>query len=203
MNVNNVNSCRVNSNGYQIAIRRGKPQAKFDDLTSTSAVTSTGTILPGICNIAQGIGVTQRTGDTVYWEQLFLNYTINAQNSDVFSNCRVIVFQWHPSSAIAVPLVTDILQTASIYSQYDWQFSNQYAIIFDRVHFLSGTSTAPTVGGNQGFFGEIPLSDTVRKGEYAPAVTTGSQQYYILVISDSVIAPFPNYTGTTRIVYTQ
>ncbi len=196
-----VNSCQVIVNGKQPSRKKGSPQTKFVDNSYATTIPSTGTILAGMCPIAQGVTVSQRTGDVVYWKKAYINYAVDAINSDVLSNSRVIIFQWHPNSALAAPTVNDVLQTASVYSMYDWQFSNQYTILYDKVHFCSGITSAPTVGGNQGYFGEIHLDPAAKRAEYSAALATGSEQFYILIISDSVIAPFPNFTATTRVTY--
>jgi hypothetical protein len=194
-------STLVTSDGYQKPVPRGKT-AKFVDVLYSSNATSVGTILAGMCPITQGVGVNQRTGDTVYWRSIHINYDINTQNADVFNTSRIIIFQWHPNSNLAAPTVTDVLQTAALRSMYDWQFSNQYTILYDRVHFQSGLTTAPCDSGNQGYFGPImPSKGMVTKAQFSPGAALGSEQYFILLISDSLIAPFPLFTATTRVIY--
>lgn len=198
-----INSMKVTANGQQPLTKRGAPQIKFVDVGYNVNVTSVGTVLAGICNIPQGVTVNQRTGDTVFWRSLYINYDITTQNSDIWNSSRVIIFQWHPNSALLVPNVTDVLQTANMYSMYDWQFSNQYTIMYDIMHFQSGLATAPTASGNQGHFGPISIRKAKSRADFAAGVATGSEQFYILVISDSLIAPFPVFTATTRVTYSE
>jgi len=198
-----MNSQRVLSDGRQAQLPRGSPQVKYvDTLNSAVAITSVGTLI-GLCPIPQGTGVSQRIGDTVFWKDVYINYIINAANTDVYSSARVILFQWHPNSQLAGPLVSDILQSASILSMYDWQYSNQYTILYDRVHCFSGTSSNPTTSSNQAYFGEVGLKNAVKRGEFAPGVVNGSQQFYMIFISDSTLAPFPNIDILTRVTYSQ
>lgn len=200
---NVVNSAVITSDGHQPVMTRGEPPIKFVDVTTAGASPSaTGSILAGFCNITQGPGVSQRTGDTIFYRNCYINYILYTTNSDVTTSTRVIIFQWHPNSNLVVPIVSDILQTASIYSMYDWQYSNQYTILYDRIHFASGTATAPCDSSAQGYFGGINIGKAVQRAEFAPASALGSEQLYCLVISDSAIAPFPVFSITSRVVYT-
>jgi len=109
--VNNELSIKISGNGRQTAISRGNPQVKFVDMTQLGfAVLPAGTVLPGLLDVTQGVGVSQRTGDVVFLERLFENYTIYQNNSDIVSTCRIITLQWHPNSALVMPIVTDILK---------------------------------------------------------------------------------------------
>jgi hypothetical protein len=201
--INVVNTCKVNGNGQQTARSRGQPQIKFVDVSQVVNVSSTGTVLSGLTAITQGVGVSQRTGDTIFMKSFFMNYAINAANSDIFTTARVVIFQWIPNSSIAVPLYSDIFQTPDIYAMYDWQFANQYRILYDKIHFLSGTGTNPTTASNQGFFGELNISTLNRKVEFSQASAFGSNELYCLVISDSAIIPFPLLNIRTRITYSE
>jgi len=200
---NMLNSTVVTSNGYQKPATRGKKLAKFIDAPYAAiAVTSIGAVLPGMCPIPQGVTVNQRTGDTVFWRSLHINYDITTQNTDVFNTSRVIIFQWHPNTILVAPVVTDVLQTVTLYSMYDWQFSNQFTILYDRVHFQSGTATNPAGSGNQGYYGNVPFTKGFKvDAMYNAAAISASEQLFILVISDSLIAPFPVFTAQTRVIY--
>lgn len=198
-----INCLDVVANGKQKELPRGTPQVKFSDVNYAVAATSVGAVLAGICSIPQGITVNQRTGDTAFWKELSINYQLDTQNADIFTTTRVIVFQWHPNSLLIGPVVTDILQTANVRSMYDWQYSNQYRILYDKVHFQSGIAAAPDSSGNQGYFGPINIKSATKRAQFATASVAGSEQFYILLISDSLIAPFPNFTATTRITYSE
>jgi hypothetical protein len=199
-----INCMKINSNGQQTAVRRGTPQVKFVDNPQSVAVSNIGTILaPGITNVTQGVGVSQRTGDTLFYKELFLNYNAVAINADIFSSLRVIVFQWKPNTSLVIPTVTDILQTANIFSMYDWQFSSQYIIIYDKIHNFAGVAAAPSSSGNQSYFGKIDLSRAGKRVEFSPGAVSASNELFILVISDSVAVPFPQFTCISRITYSE
>jgi hypothetical protein len=199
---NMINSIVIKNNGKQVPTKRGGPMSKFVDLAQLVSPSNIGSILSGICPIPPGTSASQRTGDTVYWQKLYINYTVATQNVDIFNLVRLIIFQWHPNSALVVPIVTDILQLANIYSMYDWQFANQSTILYDRVHCMSGIAGAPCDSGFQGSFGSVSIGQAVKKAEFAPGLTLGSEQLYILVISDSLLVPFPFLNIQTRVIYT-
>ena len=195
------NQMKVKGNGQQPTRARGTPATKYIDVTTNASVLSTGTIT-SLSSVTQGVTVVQRIGDTIFWKDMYLNYTLEAINADVFTTSRIIIFQWHPNSALAVPTVNDILQSPNLTSMYDWQFSNQYTILYDKVHSQAGITAAPTISGNQAFFGRINTIPCTKKVQYSPAASTGAELIYMLFISDSLIAPFPNLSCQSRITFT-
>jgi hypothetical protein len=194
---------KINSNGYQTAVKRGNPQTKFVDLAQTQNPSSAGNVLSGFNSINQGVAVSQRTGDTIFMKSLYVNYTVTQLNSDEISSTRVIFFQWIPSSLLGTPVAANILQTGAIDSFYNWQLSSNFRILDDRIFHLSGEAGVPTSASQCGYFGEISLARINTKVEFTPGLSTGSNQLYCLVISDSVIAPFPFFTIRSRITYSE
>jgi len=204
---NNYCGFTTKGNGGEAPVsKRGKTQMKIiDNLSTTSSVSTSGAILPGLSGPSQGVALNQRTGDVIYLEKMYITYTVNAANTDVFSSFRVIIFQWHPNSALAAPTVADILQNSSynVYAMYDWNFSNQYTILYDRIHSMAGIATAPTASTNQVWSGEITLARAVKRSVFQLGTTFGSEQLYCLAISDSGVTPFPVFTIGTRITYSE
>jgi len=191
------NAIHVLGNGQQLP---GKVMNFIDTAIVGQNCVSTGTVTT-IFTVTQGVTVNQRIGDTAILDRMWLNYQIDAINTDVFSTARLIVFQWLANSAIATPTVAQVLQTATIQAFYNYQFSNQYVIVYDVVHSLSGIVGAPTESGNQGWFGELGTHRCARKIEWNPAAVNGSRQFYVLFIGDSLIAPFPIINLNTRIMF--
>jgi len=66
---------------------------------------------------------------------------------------------------------------------------------------MSGSATNPTATSAMGYFGEVPLKKTRKRCEFSPGAATGSEQLYILAISDSALPPFPILSLNTRITY--
>jgi hypothetical protein len=197
------NSIRIGANGYLNRPKAGAPKLKlFDSTASTQNASTTATLVP-LSGPAQGTAVNQRTGDTVrLCDRLVLNYTTSSQNADVFNTVRVIVFQWIPNTALTVPTAASILQNANnILSPYDFQNSNQYRILYDAVHLMSGTAAGPTSAGNQGFYGELSLSRALKLLEFATGAVTGSNQLYLMFLSDSALLPFPLMNYWVRVFF--
>lgn len=178
-----------------------KMTTKYSDVVvSGTTITSAGTVTP-LTNIAQGVTVNQRVGDSALLEALFLNFDVNVANSDVFTTSRILVFQWLVNTALHVPVIADILQTASTLSMVNFNTSNQYIVLLDELIFQSGLATAPTATSLVGRSHAISVSSAKKRLEWNAAVTTGSNQIFILYISDSAIAPFPGLNYTSRVLF--
>jgi len=210
MSVSNENSMSnvmvVRGNGRQSRGGKGRGfKEKYFDSAITTVSPSTTAAVSSLTGIAQGVGVTQRTGDTLIQNRFFLNYNVVVANADVYSSTRVIVFRYRVNTSLAVPVGTTVLQSSSDLSFYNFQLSNQYEILYDKVHFNSGTATAPTASTYNGFYGEIPLGGNMaaRTQEFSLASVFGSNQLYILYVSDSGIAPFPSLTYASRLIFTE
>ena len=176
---------------------------KFLDITVTTTATSTGSVT-ALATIPTGSGVRQRTGDTVRLLRMFINYDIDAINADVFTSTRVIIFQWLPNTTVGgLPTAANILQSVSTISMYHFQNANQYRILYDKVHFQAGITAAPTASGYQGYYGNVQLSSALKQLEFSEAVSTGSNQVFLLLVSNSLIAPFPNLALQSRVIYTE
>jgi len=194
---------KIFGNGQQPGRSRDAPALKYvDTFGSNIPIMATGTILPGFVSVSQGVGVSQRTGNAIRVTNLILNYNIAQINSDIISQNRVIVFQFRPSSSLVMPIVADVLETVNdVQSMYNWELSNQYVICYDQVFFQSGTATVPTTSSNCGRYGEINITAAKKTLEFTGASALGSYQFYLLVISDSLIAPFAVMDYTSRLVY--
>lgn len=187
--------------GYPKKNRKGGPIVKFFDNTLYSITPSSVPSIQGLFAPAQGVALTQRIGDVTYLKKMYINYTCNAANADIYSSLRVILFQWTPNNGLIAPVYTDLLQTSSdgVYAMYDWNYSDQYRILYDKLHSFSGTATAPTASTNQCVSEEISLASAFKKVNFTIGATTCSNSIYVLAVSDSVIAPFPNFILKTRI----
>jgi len=175
----------------------------FDVNVSATSVGAGATLIP-LSNMAQGVGRSQRVGDSASLIGLNMTYEIVQLNADIYSDTRVIIFQWFPNTALLVPVLADILQnTAAIglYSQYNWENRDQYRILYDRLHSQSGLATAPTSTSNESVLNRR-VGVQRKLMEFAIASTTGSNQLYVLWISDSSIAPFPIINFTSRVKFT-
>jgi len=198
-----INCMDVFSNGQQTVRKRGLAPLHYFDSTPTTATVTTTPAVVSLFAPAQGTAATQRTTDTVYLDKMYLNYLVSMTNADFYSSIRMIIFQWIPNNTLIVPTAFEILQTVvnNVYSFYDWQYSNQYRILYDKIHFLTGSATQPTTGSSQGYLGEIDLSKALKKVEFATGATTASNTIYALYMSDSALAPSPAISFVARITF--
>jgi hypothetical protein len=177
-------------------------ESKFIDVTlAASSVTATGTI-GVLANIPQGIGQSQRIGDQVTLTRILANIDITAANSDVFSHARFIMFQWHPNVTLDSPTIANILQTPAntFYSMLNWQLSDQFTILYDKVWSLLGTSTVPTDKSDQIVFTTVlPRRKIVNWT--AGSTSASSNTIFLLYISDSAGSPFPQIQFSIRMEY--
>lgn len=182
---------------------RGRRAVKFFDTNLTTVTPSTSGVVIPVFQPPQGVLVTDRIGDVCYLRSMCINYTCNAANADVFSSLRVVVFQWKPNANLLAPTAASIFQFASdnVNSMYDWNFADQYIILYDKLHSFAGTAAIPTASTNQNWVGEIPLRRAIKKVNFAASAVGGSNQIYLLIVSDSSVIPFPNFTFKTRVMF--
>jgi len=176
---------------------------KFFDSTYTTYTPSTSGVLQNLTTISQGVTESNRVGDICHLKHLVVNYNCNAANADVFSSVRVVIFQWRSNIALIAPVVTDIFQIAAdgIGAMFDVNYSDMFTILYDKLHSFSGTFTAPTASSNQNWAGYIDLTKANCKINFAAGSATGSNFIYLLAISDSAIAPFPNLVLKSRVFF--
>lgn len=184
--------------------RGSTSKEKFFDVTVVTTLTSTGAVSALTGNITSGAGVRQRTGDTVKALRMYVNYDLEAINADIFTVSRLIFFQWIPNTTISgAPAITSILQSANVNAMYNFQNANQYRILADNVHLQAGIAAAPTASGYQGYYGKIPIASAIKNLEFSEGVVTGSNQIFVALVSNSLIAPFPNLNLISRFIYTE
>lgn len=144
--------------------------------------------------IPQGDTDVTRDGDTIHLDEIEFRYsTILADTTNVF---RVILFQWHPTSA---PTIGAILLTLGsnngVNSAFTVDYEQQFKILYDRVHYLNSVAV-PQSG--------VEHVIKIRKGfqkrlQYVAGGTTGSNHIYSAYISDSAAAAHPSINAVMRV----
>jgi hypothetical protein len=170
------------------------------NLTSTS-ITATGSC--GILvNIPQGVTQGTRVGDEVTLDKILFNMNITAANSDVFSHVRTILFQWHPNINLGTPSVADILETPTntFYSQLNFQWRDQYTVLYDKVWSFTGTATVPTDKSDQIVYTTVWPKRRAMKWILG-STSASSNTICLLYISDSAASPFPALQFSLRVEY--
>jgi hypothetical protein len=189
-------------NGYQPLRQPVGEELKFLDLPLQSfSVSSIGNIID-LTPVTQGIGVSQRIGDSLKMQSLTLNYSSIMLNSDLNTTTRIIIFQWVNNSGLSFPAPINLLQNVDVYGFYNWEASPLFRILDDFTVFQTGLATAPTDSGNQGQIGRtISLSAAHRMIKFTAGITSGADKIFMFALSDSLVAPFPLFNFRSRFVY--
>jgi hypothetical protein len=150
---------------------------------------------------AQGVTSTTRDGDSLMIRSMFVHFDFTQLTLVTGTFVRVIVFQWHPSSAGGAPTVTDVLQTAVCNSFHEFNSADQYTVLSDIKFDMSGLiATASTSTTRCSYYGPVP-----RKSKFIPYVqftsgqVSGSQKIYMLYIVS--VASSVTFDYNTRITF--
>lgn len=158
----------------------------------SGAGTSGGTL--SCCDISQGDSNSQRDGDSLYLGSctFFTRWTLG----DSANVCRLILFQWYPTST---PAVADILDT-SIGSapqyMYETDKGNQYKILFDRTYSVNDNYSGQA---KQFMSKRIKIRPPRKKIQFLNGSTDGSNKIYFLNMSDSSVVPNPTHEFLMRV----
>jgi hypothetical protein len=178
-------------------------ELKFFDVSSSAFTVGSGATLSLLSGIPQGVAQSQRVGDQVELVSLEITYEVVQANTDIYSNTRVLIFQWFPNTILSVPALASILyNTAAIgpYSQYNWQLRDQYHVIYDKLMSQAGLSTAVASTTNMSIL-HHRLTNFRKTVKFSPAVTAASNNLFFLFMSDSSIAPFPVGSFAARLLF--
>lgn len=167
-------------------------------MTSVLAVPA---IQGSFSTIAQGTGQTARVGSSIFMKRIRIRMTLQA--ADIQNSLRVIIFQWKENNANLVPAPTDIitLSTNPWQSAYNYthKLARNFHICYDRTFSLSSLGSPVVIDRTINLYGKrLGAKHLV----YEPATSSGTNQYYMLVVSDSVGAPNPAIGTTWEFYYT-
>jgi len=175
----------------------------FDVLSIANSIGSGGTLFP-LCGVPQGDAQSTRVGDFIHARKLVFNYSLYTANADIVTTIRLIFFKWRPSTALTVPVIANILEapaSSNVLSHFNFQLQENYSILWERQYNVAGTATNPTVTSSIGGTGmSIPLKGN-NDMDFSLAATFGSNQIYLLALSDSALAPFPLLNFSARLYY--
>jgi len=165
---------------------------------SSAGVSSVGTTT-SISNVVQGDGDNERIGNVISPVQLNLNYSISA--SDTTNAIRVAIFKWKDSNAFVAPNANDFFKpgpSASVdyLSHYNEEQRDQFVVVYDKTFqlVLNQANTKKIVNL------KLPLSGKIRY--YSNAVITGTGNYFLYYISDSLAVTHPTIEWAAELVYT-
>jgi hypothetical protein len=132
------------------------------------------------------------------------NFTLYTVNSDIVTTIRLIFFRWVPNDVLLSPLIANILEapvSSNVLSHFNFQLQDNYSVLYERQFQASGITVAPTVNSNFGATGlNIPLGiNTVIEKTLANSL--GTNELYLLAVSDSALTPFPLLNFSSRLYY--
>lgn len=194
---------RNRSNGVVTTMAKHVEPKYLDTLSLANSIGAGATLFP-LSLVPQGDSQSTRVGDFIQPLRLLFNYSLYCVNSDIVTTVRLIFFTWTPDTALVIPTVANILQapsSANVLSHFNFQTQDNFHILWDRQFQASGIPAAPTVNSNFGATGmSVPLRGK-REIEFTPANTTGTNQMYLLALSDSSLTPFPILNFAARLYY--
>jgi len=198
-------------------VTRGEEEVKYFPFgfVTISAV-ATGFVVP-MSQITQGATATTRVGESVRPKHFKFQYKIIASantviaSADQYNITRVIFFRWHDDSTTALPVLADILvnnvDADFTLANYNRDQATRYTILYDRCHVLvntpvwNGTTVLYEVG--PGSVGCVESSIKLRGSmNFRGAAITGTEQVFMLIVSDSSFTPHPQIDCQCETSYT-
>jgi hypothetical protein len=178
-------------------------ELKYYTASDSATSISFSGFIASISNPSQGDTDTTRDGDRLNIKLIRFRYGIT--NGDNVNFVRVILFQWHPSSAQYVPTVGDILSSVgsvlSPFSPYVIDNEKQYTILYDKTiainaYYNGGTKCWTPENEVVIRTGFIPLQ------VFSAGTQFGTNQIWKICISDSGAAPNPTITSWSQVRFT-
>lgn len=182
-----------------VKVVRSQQEMKYAWQTYNSVAVTNTASLTQITQIAQGDTDTTRDGDRYKLVKLRFR-AIMYHNSIANVQCRVIIFRWKPRST---PTAADILLTGGggvidVVSEYQHDTRQMFQILYDKL-FTIGSVQPPQAS-------KVLSFQHVFKGKSgdcqmdAASATTGTNQLWILTISDNVTGS--TMKGTSKVNFT-
>jgi len=181
-----------------------KAVTKYLDITSLANSIGSGATLQNLGLIPQGDQQNQRVGDFARLRKIFYNYSMYIANADIVTTVETKFYKWIVNTVLATPLIANLLQNpaaANSLAHENFEFQQNYRLLWQRRFRAVGTATNPTTAANFGRNNQrIKIGgDPVQK--FNPTSTGGSNQLYIMNISDSALTPFPILNYVVRVYF--
>jgi len=191
---------------YKPKQRQVKPDVRYTDSSLVnSGVSSSATFQSVFTSLVRGdAGINNFQGNSI--QPLYLQVDYYWNTNQVFSNCRLMVFQWFDAT---VPVLSGIVQNAAtgVGTISPTLITNKpYLKVLHDDKFIM----APTAGDGSTSIGNgihqgscfIPTRKLkqVRFNSSTNFVQDGN--IYVMVVSDDIVATFPAVTFYTRLAFT-
>lgn len=178
--------------------QQGKVELKMlDTNTNASAIDFSGTLFP-LTDIPQGVTSDDRTGDRVLLNHLEIRWNLGVSSTDTTNLMRVMIVQYHPS---ATPFTTTFLQNtgsgAAPISQYNKSTAQDYRVVYDSgpINLVIATDY------QQRSKAIVSITGFQKLQVFNTASASGSNQMYLMAISDSGAAAHPTLSFNARFFY--
>jgi len=172
-------------------------------LSAGSATTSAA--LASMTAIPQGDTDITRDGDRLYLKKVYIRGFIAV--GDITNVVRMVVFQWKPATT---PTASDVFLTGpsgsiDVFSHYSHDTRQQFKILHDRTFTMIGNGGAPEepyTPVSTRKFSMIISRKFNRQQQFIAGGTTGTNQLYVVYLSDSFASPNPAVTITAKTMFT-
>lgn len=146
----------------------------------------------------------QRDGDQIYATSLTIRY--NFIQTDAYNQLRLIIFKWKPYDGTA-PTITDVLDNLGytyVVAPYLRRKGQQYKILYDKTMHLN----AQTMNSNESLADTYnnsvsrTISKKIKLGfkiQYEDQLTSGTNNIWCIMVSDSALVPHPHVEYTARL----
>jgi len=119
-----------------------------------------------------------------------------------FTAVRFMVVQQLPNSGLLTFTMTNVMQISNdVNSFYNVDLASNFRILHDEVLAMSGVAASPTPSGYQSIYRKVNLKDAVKNLLFNNAATTCSGKVFFVALGNSLIAPFPNLIGYSRVYF--
>lgn len=148
----------------------------------------------------QGADSNQRVGNDITLKKLHVS--MNFVGADSTNALRFIIFRWSQNNAATTPAGGDVISTSNALGLYNHASIAQgkIHIVFDRLITFSLN------GENDKAVRKIIYGRALGKKKLSfnlgSTTTTGTDQFYVYMVSDSVAASHPGAAGYFRLEYT-
>jgi hypothetical protein len=200
---NNGNVVPYYNNQKQIIANAGFPRVmltspRYIEVDIGMNVVGSWTIID-LLPVTQGIGDSNRLGQMIRVHDIDIIGSLNAQNADIFTDTRLVLFQWTHQSALLPPNMANVMQDVnSFYSPYNRDACKCYTILSDIKFTQSGTGSNPSPSGNLLYLVKL-FKNFVKNIIMANATSSGFDKFYLAGISTSSLIPFPRLEGRCMI----
>jgi hypothetical protein len=179
------------------ALQKTMEKKWFTSIATSASVDYSGTIASRSA-ITQGDADNTRDGDQANLRSFELRYDTLA--NVLVSILRCVIFQWHPPTSLAAPVIGNILivngQAEAVHSPYSVDYAQHFTVLYDKTHYCDTNGTIGQGIAPRVFVTKI-TSGFKPKMEFIAGASTGSNQIFTLFISDRASTNMPLVRSVT------